>query len=83
MKNTVQVIEIKEPPQLKNPIILQGIRDKEAARIWGEKHGHAIVYFMTKKQRVYAERLQTQINQQARKIEQASQRLVEKAEASL
>jgi len=64
MKTATKVIEVKEPPQLGDPTILQGIRDKAAAQNWGEKNGHAIVYFMAKKQKVYAERLPVKVNDQ-------------------
>lgn len=59
MKPTTKVIDCKEPPALKNPVMLQGIRDRAAAQAWGEKNGYGMVYYMPKKQRVYAERLQT------------------------
>lgn len=53
----VKVIEVKQAPQLKNLATLSGIRDKDAARAWGEKNGYAVVYFVASKQRVYADRL--------------------------
>lgn len=76
----IKVIEVKEPPTMKNPAIQQGIRDKATAQSWGEKNGHTVVYFIAKKQRVYAERLLTKVDVQAGKIEQASVELTIQAE---
>ncbi len=80
MKTKVIVHEIKQPPVLKNPAMTQGIRDTAAAKAWGEKNGHAIVYFLAKKRRVYAERLHTKVDEQAREIEAKSMQLVMLAE---
>ena len=75
-----KVIEVKEAPTLKNPHILQGIRDSASAQAWGEKNGHAVVYFLPKKQRVYAERLQTNVAALAAQIQEQSHQLVMFAE---
>lgn len=75
-----KVIEIKEAPALKNPFIQQGIRDAASAQHWGEKNGHSVVYFMPKKQKVYADRLKTNVAAQAEKIEEKSVQLVMFAE---
>lgn len=76
----VQVIEVKDAPALKNPNIQQGIRDIAAAKAWGDKNGHAVVYFMPKKQRVYADRLKINVAEQAAEIEAKSAQLVMFAE---
>lgn len=75
-----KVIEVKEAPKMKNPVILQGIRDTASAQAWGEKNGHAVVYFIAKKQKVYADRLKTDVATQAAQIECQSQQLVMFAE---
>jgi hypothetical protein len=82
-KSKVNVIEIKDPPKLNNPAMLSGIRDKKAAEAWGEKNGHSLVYFLVKRQRVYAERLLVRVDEKAAEIEQASVKLVNMAEAAL
>jgi hypothetical protein len=78
-----RVIEIKEAPVLKNPFVQQGIRDLNSAKAWGEKNGHAVVYFMPKKQKVYADRLKTDVAAQAEKLEEQSVQLVMFAESDL
>lgn len=83
METKIKVIEIKEAPKLKSPVMLSGIRDKPAAQAWGEKNGYAIVYFNAKKQRVYAEKLMVRVDAQAKKIEKASANLVKAAEGVL
>jgi hypothetical protein len=82
-KQKVQVMPVTEAPKLNNPAIQQGIRDSKAAEHWGEKNGHTVVYYMAKRQKVYAERLLTKVDLVAEKIEQASVELVEMAEAAL
>lgn len=52
-----QVILVNVPPQINNPFIQQGIRDKEAAEHLAVKHGYKIIYYLAKKQKVYAERI--------------------------
>jgi hypothetical protein len=70
--NKTKVIEGKEAPALKNPAIQQGIRDVAAAQAWGEKNGYATVYWLKKKERVYAERSLTQVNVLAKQLEKQS-----------
>lgn len=82
-KPKINVIEVKEPPKLNNPLIQQGIRDKASAEAWAKKNGFAVVYFMSKKQKVYGERLRADVAEVAQQIEQASADLVEMAEAAL
>jgi hypothetical protein len=81
--NKVKVVEVKAPPQMKNPAIQQGIRDKTAAESWGTKNGHAMVYYLSKKQRVYAERLKTRVDQVAERIEERSAQVVLFAESEV
>ena len=78
-----KVVEVKEPPKLTSPEILMGVRDRKAAEDWGTKHGHAVVYYIPRKQKVYAERLQVRVDQMAEQIEQASAELVSMAEGAL
>jgi hypothetical protein len=80
MKPTTKVIEIKGMPALKNPAMLSGIRDRATAEAWGVKNGYSTVYFLSKRQRVYAEKLTARVNVVAQKIEQASADLVSVAE---
>lgn len=80
METKTKAIEVKEPPKLKNPFIQQGIRDLAAAKAWGEKNHHAFVYFIARKQRVYAERLLQKVDEQAQEIEQQSEQLLMFAE---
>jgi hypothetical protein len=83
-KQRVNVVEIKDAPKLKYPaVIQQGIRDKASAEKWGMKNGFPTVYFMSKRQKVYAERLQTRVDHIAQAIEEASADLVAVAEAAL
>jgi hypothetical protein len=66
VKTPTKVIEVKEAPQMSKPAIQQGIRDKAAAQNWGEKNGYSTVYFMARKQKVYAEKLQVKPGDQQR-----------------
>jgi hypothetical protein len=72
---------ISGKPVLKNPIIVAGIKDRLAAQAWGERNGFATVYFWPRRNRVYAEMLQAQVDVVAQKIEQASIELLADAEA--
>jgi len=81
MKHT-NVVEVKIAPTLRNPEIVSGFRDKLAAKAWGEKHGHATVYYLAKKQRVYVERLLTHVDEVAGNIEQASADLLAMAKGA-
>lgn len=78
-----KVIEVKQAPNMTNPNIQQGIRDKTAAQNWGEKNGHAFVYYLPRKQKVYAERLLQKVDEQAQEIEQKSEQLLMFAESAL
>jgi hypothetical protein len=80
MKQTTKVIEIKETPSLKNPAIMVGIRDKAAAQRWGEKNGYAVVYFITRRQKVYAEKLTAKVDALAKDLHARSAELREMAE---
>lgn len=75
MNKKVRVLEVKFAPDLKQLETLSGIRDKAAAEAWGAKHGHAVVYFMVKKQRVFAEKLLARVDEAAKVIEDRSKRL--------
>jgi hypothetical protein len=77
------VIEIKQIPNLLQPEMCSGVRDKKSAESWGEKHGYATVYFMARKERVYAEKLLKRVDVKAGEIETASAELVVMAEATL
>ena len=77
------VVEVKEAPTLKAPAMISGIRDKTAALKWGERNGYATVYFLKKRERVYAEKLLTRVEEKAEGIELASAELVVMAEGAL
>lgn len=47
----VNVLTVRSAPALKRPVIVSGIRDRAAAQAWGEKNGHAVVYYLVSKQR--------------------------------
>ncbi len=81
MKAKTKVLEVKEAPTLKNPFIQQGIRDAASAKAWGEKNGHAFVYYLPRKQKVYAARLLQKVDEQAMEIERKSEQLVLFAES--
>jgi len=74
-----RVIEVKQAPQLTDPAMISGIRDRAAAEAWGEKHGYVTVYFLAGRQRVYAERMQAVV-EQAADLEEWSDELVAFAE---
>lgn len=75
-----KVTDVTFAPKLQKPEIVSGIRDRAAAEAWGKKRGYATVYFWTKKQRVYAERLQVRVDEKAEEIETQSAELLEQAE---
>jgi hypothetical protein len=77
-----QVIEVKEAPDIKVPDIVQGVRDKQAAKAWGEKKGYDIVYYIARKQKVYANRLMVRVDVQSRESERASVDLLAMVESA-
>jgi hypothetical protein len=83
MNTKTKVIDVKETPKLNALTMLSGIRDKTAAQAWGEKNHYPVVYFWTKRQRVYADKLQVRVDDAAAKIERASVDLVSMAEGAL
>lgn len=84
MKSNVKVITVKSAPNtLRNPDIQMGIRDAAAAAEWARKRGYQTVYFIGKKQKVYAEKLQVRVDEQAEALEAQSVSLLETAEAAL
>jgi hypothetical protein len=76
-----KVIEVKELPVIKKIDFAFGVRDKAAAEMWGQKYGYSVVYYLTNRQRVYADKLQVRVDQQAEDIETASAELVAEAAA--
>lgn len=76
----VQANVVTQVPQLTAPVFVSGIRDVPQAREWGEKHGYSVVYFLASKQRAYADRLATNVAEQAKQIERKSAALVVHAE---
>jgi hypothetical protein len=81
-KSKVIVIKVNEAPKMNNPVMVSGVRDAAAAQTWGEKNGHKVVYYLAKKQRVYAERLLVRVDEKAQEIEQASKELLSMAEGA-
>lgn len=80
MKTRVKVIEVQIAPTLKNPAMLSGICDKSAAEAWGARNGYDVVYFLARKQKVYADKLAVRVDEKAGKIERASVELTIRAE---
>jgi hypothetical protein len=62
---STKVVEVKGAPELKAPAMLSGIRDTQGAERWGERYGYATVYFWSSRQRVYAEKLLTHVEEKA------------------
>ena len=83
MKPKTKVIDVKEPPKDILFVTQYGIADKDAAQRWGEKNGHAVVYFLSSKQRAYADHLQVRVDVKAEEIESKSEDLLHTAEAAL
>jgi hypothetical protein len=51
-----KVERVTIPPAIGKPEMMQGIRTAEGAAKWGEKNGYSLVYFLQKKERVYADK---------------------------
>lgn len=83
MNKKTRVLDVKSAPDLKQLETLSGIRDKTAAQAWGEKRGYAVVYFVAKKQRVYADLLDVRVDEVAKVIEEKSDQLVMFAESEV
>jgi len=83
METKTKVIDVKEVPVLKKKDFAFGVRDRAAAELWGQKYGYTVVYYLSKRQRVYAEKLQVRVDEQAAEIEQVSIELVTMAEGAL
>jgi len=77
------LIVVKGPPNLKNPEIVSGFRDKASVKIWAEARGYATVYYLEKKQRVYVEKMLVRVDEVAQGIERQSIDLLTVAEAGL
>ena len=71
-----RVITIKVAPVMRQPEIVQGVRDETSARAWGERNGYAEVYFLKRRERAYAEKMQVRVDEQAKAIEMKSHQLV-------
>lgn len=80
MKKKVNVVIVTDVPQLSNPEIQQGIRDKAEAESWATARGYSTVYLLLKRQRVYADRLTIAVHAQAKALERKSVQLVRDAE---
>lgn len=76
----VNVLTVRKAPALKHPVIVSGIRDRESARAWGEKNGHAVVYYLPQKQRAYADQMATRVDQIAGTMQKQSKQLLKEAE---
>ena len=77
------VTNVAVAPTLQKAEFVSGIRDRAAAQAWGEKHGYGVVYFLAKKQRAYADKLQVRVDVKAEEIETASVELVAMAESGV
>lgn len=76
----VTVLTVRVAPSLKRPVIVSGIRDRAAAQAWGEKNGHAVVYYLKQKQRAYADQMATRVDQIAGTMQKQSEQLLKEAE---
>ncbi len=76
----VNVLIVRRAPDLKHPVIVSGIRDRAAAQAWGEKNGHAVVYYLKQKQRAYADQMATRVDQIAGTMQKQSKQLLKDAE---
>lgn len=74
MKGRVNVQIVNEAPAIGKPEMMGGIRSKEEAANWAEKHGYTVVYFWLSRQRMYADKLSKQ-------VQSKSDHLVQSAEA--
>ena len=71
---------VKFPPGIGKPEMMGGIRSKEEAEHWAERHGYSTVYWLQSRQRVYADKLTKQADVLAKQVLTKSDHLVHAAE---
>lgn len=77
----ITVVIVTDTPQLHNPEIQSGIRNKEEATSWAKKRGYLTVYLFQKRERIYADKLSMPVHAAAKSIEQKSRQLLQEAES--
>lgn len=75
----IQVICVEEPPAIGKVEMCQGIRSKDAAQAWAAKHGYPTVYWLVKRERVYADK-RSRIDLEAARMKAKSQELLQFSE---
>lgn len=80
MIKKVNVVPVTIPPAIGKVEMQQGIRSKEEAEHWADKHGYAVVYWLKSRQRVYADKLTKRVDVLAQEILTKSSRLVQVSE---
>lgn len=78
--NRVTVLIVRSAPALKHPVIVSGIRDRAAAQAWGDKNGYPVVYYLSGKQRAYADPMATRVDEIAGQLKKRSKKLLNEAE---
>jgi hypothetical protein len=56
MNKDIKVQIVSAPPAIGKPEMTQGIRTEEGARNWAFKHGYSQVWWLKKRERVYADK---------------------------
>jgi hypothetical protein len=56
MNKDIKVETVTAPPAIGKPEMTQGIRTEEGARKWAAKHGYDKVWWLKKRERVYADK---------------------------
>jgi len=79
MTARVQVVPVKAAPTIQGMDMLSGIRTREAAQAWGQKHGYRVVFFWPQRERVYADKM-AEVAERAAELETRSAALVDFAE---
>jgi hypothetical protein len=52
----VRVIKVNGAPMLKNPAMQSGFPTEARAKAWAECHGHPMIYYWHRMERVYFEK---------------------------
>lgn len=77
-KTTVQIVH--SPPAIAKVEMMSGIRTKEEAAHWAETHGYSTVYWLQKRQRVYADKFTKNVAALAEQLKTTSEQLLKVAE---
>lgn len=79
-RSVVNVQVVNEAPAIGKPEMMGGIRSKEEAANWAEKHGYTVVHFWLSRQRVYADKLSKRADVLAEQVQSKSDHLVQISE---